>query len=187
MDGPCSLALMIYISCPSVTCQGWSTYKESLMFYVCPLFSRSHHRHFIRLPSYNRAAGSVTLAILWPLPVAITLWHLSLFGVCVAGIVAISVRPVWLAVSVSVIAVSISLALSFAMYVCPAPPLSSYVVIVRRLSIWPCPVITVSICCCRRPCQPYPANLQSAVCFGRGPSLGRFVQSSSWLCCRFGR
>ena len=44
------------------------------------------------------------------------------------------------------------------------------------LSIWLCPVITVStICRCHWPCRPYPASLKSAICFGRGPSLGRSV------------
>ena len=56
------------------------------LFYVCPLFSRCHHRHFIHPPSYNRAAGSVALTVLWPLPVAITLWHLSLFGICLTAL-----------------------------------------------------------------------------------------------------
>ena len=42
------------------------------------------------------------------------------------------------------------------------------------MSVW-----SISRHLCRRPCRPYPASLQSAVCFGQGPSPGRFVQSSS--------
>ena len=62
------------------------------LFYVCPFFSTSNHRHFIRQPSYNRTASLAALAIVWLLPdvVSITVFvqHVS---ISVSGSIAVAV------------------------------------------------------------------------------------------------
>ena len=59
-------------------------------------------------------------------------------------------------------------------------PLLSSLSVVRLYQACLCPAaclaIFISIYRC---CRPYPASPQSAICFGRGSSLGRSVQSSS--------
>ena len=62
------------------------------LFYVCPLFSTSNHRHFIRQPSYNRTAGSAALAIVWPLPVAVSVTvFVQYVSISVSGSIAVAV------------------------------------------------------------------------------------------------